>query len=129
MRTLAWSSSRWKSTTTASSMANISTSICPSVPRSFLRAPIGGHCRCLSRMPAKALCAPRASSPQNADLDGPEGGGKARITSSEADGKYIITHQFETSPAIIAPEDYAAMLKIESALGRKSSRVFLLQED
>jgi len=67
--------------------------------------------------------------PQNADLDGPEGGGKARITSSEADGKYIITHQFETSPAIIAPEDYAAMLKIESALGRKSSRVFLLQED
>ena len=67
--------------------------------------------------------------PQNADLAGPDGGGKARITSSEADGKYVITHQFETSPAIIEPKDYAAMLKVESTLGRKSSRVFLLQED
>jgi transglutaminase-like putative cysteine protease len=67
--------------------------------------------------------------PPNADLDGPDGGGKARITSSEADGKYVITHEFQTSPAIIAPKDYAAMLKIESTLGRKSSRVFLLQED
>jgi hypothetical protein len=67
--------------------------------------------------------------PQNADLDGPDGGGKARITSTEADGKYVITHQFETSPAIIAPNNYAAMLNIESTLGRKSSRVFLLQED
>ena len=67
--------------------------------------------------------------PPNEALDGPDGGGKARITSTEADGKYVITHQFETSPAIIAPKDYAAMLKIESTLGRKSSRVFLLQED
>jgi hypothetical protein len=67
--------------------------------------------------------------PPNADLDGPDGGGKARITSTEADGKFVITHQFQTSPAIIAPKDYTAMLNIESTLGRKSSRVFLLQED
>jgi transglutaminase-like putative cysteine protease len=67
--------------------------------------------------------------PQNENLDGPDGGGKARITSTEADGKYVITHQFQTSPAIIAPKDYAALLHIESTLGRKSSRVFLLQED
>jgi transglutaminase-like putative cysteine protease len=67
--------------------------------------------------------------PPNEDLQGPGGGGKARITSTEADGKYVITHRFETAPAIIAPKDYAAMLNIESTLGRKSSRVFLLQED
>src|SRR5262249_14870425 len=63
--------------------------------------------------------------PPDENLNGPEGGGKARITSTEKDGKYVVTHRFETSRAIIAPKDYAALLKIESTLGRKASRVFL----
>ena len=67
--------------------------------------------------------------PADQNLAGPDGGGKAKICSSQQDGKYIVTHQFETSPAIIEPKDYAALLKIESTLGRKASRVFLLQED
>jgi len=67
--------------------------------------------------------------PQNESLDEPAGGGKARITSEDSAGKFVITHLFETSPAIIDPKDYAATLKIESALGRKSSRVFLLESD
>ncbi|HTL58837.1 MAG TPA: DUF3857 domain-containing protein [Candidatus Limnocylindrales bacterium] len=67
--------------------------------------------------------------PPDENLNGPDGGGKARITSTEKDGKYVVTHQFETSPAIVAPQNYAALLKIESTLGRKASRVFLLQED
>lgn len=67
--------------------------------------------------------------PQNESLDAPGGGGKALVTSEDSAGKYVLTHLFETSPTIIDPKDYAAMLRIESTLGRKSSRVFLLQAD
>ncbi len=49
------------------------------------------------------------------------------MTSEAQAGRYVITHRLETSPAIVEPKDYSAMLKLESALGRKSSKVFLLQ--
>jgi hypothetical protein len=67
--------------------------------------------------------------PKSETLAEPDGAGEARITSSGAEGKWVITHQFETSPAIVNPKDYAAMLKVESALGRRGSKVFLLQKD
>jgi hypothetical protein len=37
--------------------------------------------------------------------------------------------RLEKSPAIVALRDYAAMLRVESTLGRKSARVFLLERD
>jgi transglutaminase-like putative cysteine protease len=67
--------------------------------------------------------------PKSETLDEPDGAGEARITSSGSEGKWVITHQFETSPAIVNPKDYSAMLKVESALGRKGSKVFLLEKD
>jgi transglutaminase-like putative cysteine protease len=63
--------------------------------------------------------------PKSEDLVAPDGGGKARIISNQTPDKWIITYQFETDPAIIAPDDYGAVLKLESALERKSSKVFL----
>ena len=63
--------------------------------------------------------------PQSRNLDVPDGGGTARITSAETPGKCVITDEFDTSPAIIEPRDYSAMLKVESTLERKSSKVFL----
>ena len=63
------------------------------------------------------------------DLNAPDGGGQARITATDTPGKCAITHDFDTSPAIVTPQDYPAMLKVESALGRKSSKVFLLEKD
>ena len=65
--------------------------------------------------------------PKSVTLSVPDGAGQARITSTEANGKRVITHQFETSPAIISPKDYPAILDLEAALGQKSSRVFLLE--
>ncbi|HWX21734.1 MAG TPA: DUF3857 domain-containing protein [Candidatus Binatia bacterium] len=65
--------------------------------------------------------------PRSENLEAPDGSGKARITSENSAGKCVITHDFETSPAIVPPKDYASMLKVESTLGRKSSRVFLLE--
>jgi transglutaminase-like putative cysteine protease len=66
--------------------------------------------------------------PKSENLYEPDGGGTARITSTESAGKYVMTDNFEISSAIISPRDYAALLKVESTLGRKSSTVFLLEK-
>jgi hypothetical protein len=63
--------------------------------------------------------------PQSRDLDVPDGGGTAKIVSTETPGKFVVTDEFDTTPAIIEPRDYSAMLKVESTLERKSSKVFL----
>ena len=65
--------------------------------------------------------------PGGSELTEPAGGGIARTTSKNEAGKFVLTHDFETWPAIIDPKDYAQLLKIESTLGRRSARVFLLQ--
>jgi transglutaminase-like putative cysteine protease len=57
----------------------------------------------------------------------PDGAGKATITSTFDGAKRIITHEFETSPAIVSAKDYPQMLKLEAALGKKSSKTFLLE--
>lgn len=67
--------------------------------------------------------------PESQNLDVPDGGGSARIISSQSPGKCVITDEFDTSPAIIAPEDYASVLKLESTLERKSSKVFMFSSD
>jgi transglutaminase-like putative cysteine protease len=56
------------------------------------------------------------------------GSEKAHITARKTFGGYVVTDEFETAPAIISPDNYQAMLKVESALSRKSSKVFLLEE-
>ena len=67
--------------------------------------------------------------PKNEQLDEPAHGGRARITSVENAGQCVLTEEFQTAPAIIYPQDYPTMLKIESELGRKSSKVFLLERN
>jgi hypothetical protein len=67
--------------------------------------------------------------PESETLDAPDGSGQAKITSTDSAGKWVITDEFETAPAIIPPTDYAAMQKVESTLGRKSAKVFLLEKD
>jgi transglutaminase-like putative cysteine protease len=65
--------------------------------------------------------------PGGTELKAPDGGGVAKTVAKNEAGKFVLTHDFETYPAIIDPKDYAQLLKIESALGQKASRVFLLQ--
>jgi len=65
--------------------------------------------------------------PGTSVLSAPGGGGRASISSKLNAGRFVLQHDFETTPAIIEPKDYPAMLKLESALEQKSSRVFLLQ--
>jgi hypothetical protein len=67
--------------------------------------------------------------PRSETLDEPDGAGEARVSSSGGAEKWVITHQFNTAPAIVDPKDYPAMLKVESALGRQSSKLFLLEKN
>jgi len=67
--------------------------------------------------------------PKSEVIPAPDGSGKARISAAETPGKCVIAYEFETSPAIVRPQDYPAILKVESALGRKSSTVFLLEKE
>jgi transglutaminase-like putative cysteine protease len=70
-----------------------------------------------------------AIAPKAGDLTAPGGGGKARITSSSSGGKFVLTHDLETTPAIVSASDYPAMLKLEAALENKSAKVFLLEKN
>jgi hypothetical protein len=67
-------------------------------------------------------------SPRSENLEAPSGGGTMRMTSASADGKIILTDESQTSPALISPSDYPAMVKLESQLENKSSKVFLLEK-
>jgi transglutaminase-like putative cysteine protease len=56
-------------------------------------------------------------------------GGTAQIITSSDNGKFVLTDELETTPAIIDAADYPAVLKTESALRQKSARAFLLQAE
>jgi transglutaminase-like putative cysteine protease len=62
-------------------------------------------------------------------LEEPDGSGKAQITSTDSAGEWSITHEFQITPAIIPPSDYATLLKVEAGLGRKSAKAFLLEKE
>src|SRR5208282_1114795 len=64
--------------------------------------------------------------PKNEDFAA--GAETAHLTTQDMSGGCVITDEFETAPAIISPGNYQAMLKVESALDRKSSKVFLLEQ-
>jgi len=68
-------------------------------------------------------------SPPPGQLTMPGGGESAWITETNPTGQVIITHEFKTTPSLVSPLDYAAMVKLESNLSKKSSRVFLLEHE
>jgi transglutaminase-like putative cysteine protease len=68
-----------------------------------------------------------AIAPVSQSLSAPDGAGNIRITSTEEDGQRVIVHEMETRPAIVSAEDYPAMLKLETTLGRKDSKTLLLE--
>ncbi len=68
-------------------------------------------------------------SPLPGELKLPDGSEIAWITETNPAGKLVINHEFKTTPSVVSPQDYPAMLKLESTLSKKSSRVFLLQSE
>jgi transglutaminase-like putative cysteine protease len=72
----------------------------------------------------KVVIAPKSDS-----LEVPEHGGTARISASTTGDKFVLTDDSEISPAVITPQEYPSLLKLESSLEKKSARVLLLQKD
>jgi len=66
--------------------------------------------------------------PSAEQLNLPDGAGNVQVTRTNAPGHYTIAYQLETTPAIISADDYPSVLKLESTLGKKSARVFLLEK-
>jgi transglutaminase-like putative cysteine protease len=67
--------------------------------------------------------------PKAQTLRAPDGCGHAQITAQNSRGKSAVVCDLQTSPAIVAPKDYAQLLDVESTLGRKSSRLFLFEKE
>jgi len=67
--------------------------------------------------------------PKSAVFSGPDDAGRAEISATSADGQFTITHQFKSTPAVLAASDYPALVAIESTLRNKSSRLLLLKHD
>ncbi|HUE37083.1 MAG TPA: DUF3857 domain-containing protein, partial [Candidatus Acidoferrum sp.] len=57
------------------------------------------------------------------------GGSQAHITRTDAEGKCIVTDEFETVPGLIKPKNYPSLLDIQSAMGGKSAATFLLERE
>ncbi len=65
--------------------------------------------------------------PRSEQFEAPDGAGKVRITSSDVGGKRVILHEFQNAPAIVSADNYPALLHLESVLGRRGARTFLLE--
>ena len=66
--------------------------------------------------------------PPPGQLTMPDGSESALITETNTTGEAVISYEFKTTPSIVNPGNYPAMLKLESTLSKKSSRVFLLEQ-
>jgi len=65
--------------------------------------------------------------PRSEKLHAP--GGSARIRSTVTAGRCVIIHDLQTTPAIIPAADYPELVRLESALRRKSANVVLLEKE
>jgi hypothetical protein len=107
----------------------------PFTPSLFPPARTGAHCLCISRKRTGTPFAPKSSCRRvfaMRSLRRKAGilmcrmaAGRPGSYRSETPGKCVLVHEFDTTPTIIEPRDYSAMLKVESTLERKSSKVFL----
>lgn len=66
--------------------------------------------------------------PEAGRLSLPDDAGGAVVTRTNKDGRFSISYELDALPAIIPAEDYPSVLKVESSLGKKSARVFLLEK-
>ena len=65
--------------------------------------------------------------PRNQDLVAPSGAGKVHVSAKVAGRQWSVTQELSARTSVIAPEDYAALLSVESSLENKSSRLLLLE--
>ena len=67
--------------------------------------------------------------PKEQTLEAPDGSGRAQTTVTTTEGKCVIAQELVTWPSIVDRKGYTKLVDLESALGRKSSRLFLLEKN
>ena len=65
--------------------------------------------------------------PGNMDLVAPSGAGDVHVSAKQAGVDWSVAQELSGRPSMVAPEDYPALLSVESALENKSSRLLLLE--
>jgi len=66
--------------------------------------------------------------PRSQTLTAPDGAGSVRVSAGVSGGAWSVTQELSALPAVVAPQDYGALLSIESTLENKSSRLLLLEK-
>jgi len=66
--------------------------------------------------------------PRSQTFTAPDGAGGVRISAGVSGGAWSVTQELSALPAVVAPQDYGALLSIESILENKSSRLLLLEK-
>ena len=65
--------------------------------------------------------------PRSQNLTAPDGAGGVRVSAGVSGGTWSVTQELSAMPSVVAPQDYGALLSIESILENKSSRLLLLE--
>ena len=65
--------------------------------------------------------------PRSQNLTAPDGAGGVRVSAGVSGGAWSVTQELSAMPSVVAPQDYGALLSIESVLENKSSRLLLLE--
>jgi hypothetical protein len=65
--------------------------------------------------------------PRSEDLAAPDGAGAVRVSAKASGRKWAVTQELSARPSVVAPEDYGALLSVESSLENESSRLLLLE--
>jgi len=65
--------------------------------------------------------------PRNEDLVAPSGAGTVHVAAKVAGRDWSVTQDLSAKPSVVAPEEYSAILSVESVLENESARLLLLE--
>ncbi|HXQ80351.1 MAG TPA: DUF3857 domain-containing protein [Opitutaceae bacterium] len=65
--------------------------------------------------------------PRNEDLVAPSGAGTVHVAAKVAGRDWSVTQDLSAKPSVVAPEEYSALLSVESVLENESARLLLLE--
>jgi transglutaminase-like putative cysteine protease/predicted metal-binding transcription factor (methanogenesis marker protein 9) len=65
--------------------------------------------------------------PKSQNLTAPDGAGGIRVAASVSGGDWTVTQQLSEMSSVVSPQDYGALLSLESTLENRSSRLLLLE--
>jgi hypothetical protein len=65
--------------------------------------------------------------PRNEDMTAPDGAGTVHVSARASGTGWSVTQELSAKPSLVAPQDYGALLSVESALENESSRLLLLE--